>query len=35
MFVMRKEIFFQYCEQAFPVLFDLEKKIDLGGRDSY
>ena len=28
MFIMKKELFFKYCEFAFPVLEELEKSID-------
>lgn len=28
MFIMKKDIFFQYCEFAFQILFELEKRID-------
>lgn len=35
MFVMKKDIFFKYCELAFPPLLELERKIDLTNRDSY
>ncbi|MBO6288954.1 MAG: DUF4422 domain-containing protein [Alphaproteobacteria bacterium] len=28
MFVMTKKLFFDYCKFAFPVLFELEKRID-------
>lgn len=28
MFVMKKELFFRYCEFAFPILFELEKRIN-------
>ena len=31
MFVMKKELFFDYCNFAFPVLFELEKRIDTAG----
>ncbi len=33
MFIMKKEIFFDYCKFAFPVLFELEKEVDLTGLD--
>lgn len=28
MFVMKRELFFEYCNFAFPVLFELEKRVD-------
>lgn len=31
MFVMKKELFFDYCEFAFPVLFELQKRINVKG----
>ena len=35
MFLMKRELFFEWCEFIFPILFDLEHKIDLTGRDNY
>ena len=35
MFIMKKEIFFEYCKRIFPLLFELEKIIDLSNRDDY
>ena len=35
MFVMKKKIFEEYCNFVFPILFDLEQKINLEGRDGY
>lgn len=35
MFIMKKELFFEWCEFLFPILFELENKIDLTGRDNY
>lgn len=35
MFIMKKDLFFEWCEFVFPVLFELEKRIDLTGRDNY
>ena len=35
MFVMKKELFFEWCNFVFPILFDLEKEIDFKGRDNY
>ena len=35
MFVMKKKIFEEYCEFIFPMLLDLEQKINLEGRDGY
>ena len=32
---MKKELFFEWCEFIFPILFDLETVIDLTGRDNY
>ena len=35
MFIMKKRLFFMWCEFVFPIVFDLEKRIDLTGRDNY
>lgn len=35
MFVMKRELFDDYCNFMFSVLFELEKRIDLTGYDSY
>ena len=35
MFVMKKKIFEEYCEFIFPMLFELEKTVDLTGYDNY
>lgn len=35
MFVMKKEIFFEYCQSVFPILFEIESKIDLTNRSQY
>lgn len=35
MFIMKKELFFEWCSFIFPILFDLEKYINLEGRDNY
>ena len=35
MFVMKKKIFEEYCEFIFPMLFELEKQVDLTGYDNY
>jgi hypothetical protein len=35
MFIMKKELFFEWCEFLFPILFELEKNIDLSERDNY
>ena len=35
MFVMRKKIFEEYCEFIFPILFELDKQVDLTGYDNY
>lgn len=34
-FVMKKKIFEEYCEFIFPILFELEKQVDLTGYDNY
>ena len=35
MFIMKKKIFEEYCEFIFPMLFELEKQVDLTGYDNY
>lgn len=35
MFIVKKKIFEEYCEFIFPILFELEKQIDLSGYDNY
>lgn len=35
MFIMKKKIFEDYCEFIFPILFELEKQVDLKGYDNY
>ena len=35
MFVMKKKIFEEYCNFVFPILFELEKAVDLTGYDNY
>ena len=35
MFVMRKEVFDEYCEWLFDILFELEKRIDISQYDTY
>lgn len=35
MFVMKKDLFFEYCSFIFPILFDMIPKIDITGRDNY
>lgn len=35
MFTMRKGLFNEWCSFIFPVLLDLEKRIDVSGRDNY
>lgn len=35
MFLMRRELFEKYCETMFPILFELEREVDLTGRDAY
>lgn len=35
MFVMKKEMFYSYCEWLFDILFKLEKKIDVSNYDAY
>ena len=35
MFVMRKEIFLEYCQFMFPILADIIPIINVSGRDNY
>ncbi|MEA3490948.1 MAG: DUF4422 domain-containing protein [Campylobacterota bacterium] len=35
MFVMSDSLFDSYCQWLFPLLFSLEEKIDVSGRDAY
>jgi len=35
MFIISKEKFVEYCEWLFPILFELESRIDISHRDSY
>ena len=35
LFIMKKKMFEEYCEFIFPILFELEKQVDLTGRDLY
>lgn len=35
MFIMKKKIFEEYCEFIFPILFELEKQIDVSSYDNY
>ena len=35
MFCMKKTLFDRYCEWLFTILFELEKRIDISGYDSY
>lgn len=35
LFVMKRKIFDEYCNWMFPILFELEKQIDVEGRDNY
>jgi len=35
MFIMKKEIFNNYCAWLFPILFEVEKQIDTTGYSSY
>lgn len=34
-FIMKKDLFFEWCEFLFKIMFDLEKEIDISGRDNY
>ena len=35
MFVMKKELFDEYCEWMFSILFELEKRVDISEYDAY
>ena len=35
MFVMKKELFDEYCEWLFNILFELEKRVDISDYDEY
>jgi len=35
MFVMRRDLYNQYCEWLFDILFKLEKRVDISGYDPY
>lgn len=35
MFVMRQELFYQYCQWMFSILFELEKRVDISEYDMY
>lgn len=35
MFVMKKEMFYAYCEWVFDILFKLEKQVDISNYDAY
>lgn len=35
MMIMRKKRFAQYCDWLFPILFELEKRIDISDYDAY
>lgn len=35
MMIMRRERFEQYCDWLFPILFELEKRIDISDYDAY
>jgi hypothetical protein len=35
MFVMKRELFIEYCEFIFDVLFEAERRIDISGYDAY
>lgn len=35
MFVMRKSLLDEYCEWLFPILFELEERVDITGYSSY
>ncbi len=35
MFLMKRELFFEYCETVFPLVSRIAASIDLNGRDNY
>lgn len=35
MFIMKRELFEEWCNFIFPILFKLEELIDITGRDNY
>ena len=35
MFVMRKDIFHQYCEWLYNILFEVEKQLDISNYSAY
>ena len=35
MFIAPKEIISKYCEWVFPILFEVEKRVDMTGYDDY
>lgn len=35
MFIMKKELFFEYCEFLFEILFEIEKKVDFSKYEIY
>ena len=35
MFVMKKELFYEYCEWLFSIIFELEKRIDISNYSPY
>ena len=35
MFVMRRELFETYCEWLFPILFEIENRLDISGYDAF
>ena len=35
MFVMRRDLFDQYCEWMFSILEEIENRVDISGYDAY
>lgn len=35
MFIMKKDLFDRYCEWMFPILFEIEKKVDIAGYSAF